>query len=237
MKKESIKISFLIIVIVLCLIKPLFITSASALSEVYYEDWFIPFQEGSEGFSYKVEVNIQTEANGKWILDKSYDIIFIISTTYLNQSFFSPQGFYVTFFKPELREGGWLRSSDVLINSSYVDIWHSGSLAIRYTPTRTFTHLDEKNSASYEFIFWFKVFKNQQAIPYDYVEWQWIADHPISIIFEKVIETPDYVTPILYICIGIAITVIPIGAYITYKSRKSRKVVAQPKEPIRIIKI
>lgn len=230
------KISCLITIIILCLIVPLFsIPSVSGLSESFYKDWFIPFQGDSIGFSYKIEVNIQNEANGKWIFDKTYAITFIISITYLNQSYFSPEVFYATFFEPGLEEDGSLRDVDITKNFTYVDTEHSGDLALMYTPTKTFTHLDETSSTSYFLKLWFKVFKNQQAIPYDYVEWQWRADHPIPISFEKhSVETPDYITPILYICIGIAITVIPIGAYLTYKSRKSRKVVAQPKELIRI---
>jgi hypothetical protein len=222
---------------VLYLIVPLFsIPLVKGLSESYYKDWFIPFQGDSIGFSYKIEVSIQTEANGKWIFDKTYAITLTISITYLNQSYFSPADFYASFFEPGLEEDGALRDVDIIKNFTYVDMEHLGDLVLMYIPEKTFTHLDEASSTSYCFKLYFKVFKNQQAIPYDYVEWQWRADHPISITFEKAIETPDYLTPILYICIGIAITVIPIGAYITYKSRKSRKVVAQPKELIRITK-
>jgi hypothetical protein len=217
---------------VLYLIVPLFsIPLVKGLSESYYKDWFIPFQGDSMGFSYKIDVSMQTEANGKWILDKTYAITFIISIKYLNQSYFSPEGFYATFFEPGLEEDGALRDVNIVKNFTYVNMEHLGDLVMMYTPTKTFTHLDETSRASYFFKLYFKVFKNQQAIPYDYVEWQWRADHSISITFEKqTVGTPDYITPILYICIGIAITVIPIGAYLTYKSRKSRKVVLQPKK-------
>ena len=227
--KKVFEISFLIIAIVMCLFTP----SVSALSEYYYADWVLwadylpPYQwegVGIHGFTHKAEVNIQTEANGKWILDKTYTITFIISITYLNHTFFSPEAFHVIFFEPELDEQGWLRSLDIVTNSCRVDETHSGTLVATYTPTKSFTHLDDESRTSYTPKFSFKVFKNNEAVPYDYVVWQWRGDHPISITFEE--ETngiPDYTTPIIYICIGIAIVAVPIGTYLIYKSRKSKE--------------
>lgn len=215
--KNLFGISFLTIAIILCLSTP----SVSALSEYYYKDWLL--YDSIHGFTYKVEVNTETEANGKWILDETYTITFFISITYLNHTFFSPEAFYVTFFEPGWEEQGSLRSLDTITNSCYVDETHQGTLVAMYTPTKSFTHLDEESRTSYTPKASFKVFKNNEAIPYDYVEWEWRADQPITITFEEqAIGIPDYITPLLYICLGIVITAVPIGVYFMTKKRKSK---------------
>jgi len=211
------------IMFLFCISIMLFFTpSVNALSETYYADWNLPFDTESVGFSYQIEVDFQTEPNGKWILNKIYTLTYTISITYLNQSYFDSENFYVQFFEPDLSESGSRRNVDIVKNSCIVDQEQSGTLVARFTPDPVFVHLDEECSTVYETLLHFKVYRNQEAIPYDYVVWQWMADYSLPITFEEEQASMEFdVFSLGIVFLGATVIVASSIGYLLYRKRKN----------------
>lgn len=199
-----------------------FVPAVNAVSERYYADWNLPFDKDSVGFSYRVDVDFQTEVNGKWVLNKTYTLTYTISITYLNQSYFDSDDFYAQFFEPELSEQLWLRPVEVVKNSCIVDQEQSGNVVARFTPDQVFVHLDEERSTGYESRLNFKVYKNQEAIPYDYVVWQWMADYSLPITFEEEQTSTEFdIFSLSIVFLGATVIVASSIGYLIYRKRKN----------------
>jgi hypothetical protein len=194
----------------------------SAVHETYYEEWKIPFDENSVGFKYRVEMNFQNEVNDKWVFGKTYQITYTIFISEVNRSYFNSD-FYVHFFNPELTEQLAGRTVEVIDSDCYLSReGQAETLMVMFTPNPTFAHLDENDSTKYEASLKFKVYKNNEAVPQDYVEWQWMTDKQIPITFESQENPKSYVqkldlTPI--IIVG-AIIVSVVIVVVLYRKRK-----------------
>ncbi len=210
------------IMFLFCISMMLFFTpSVNALSETYYADWNLPFDADSVGFSYQVEVDFQTEPNGKWILNKTYALTYTISITYVNQSYFDSDEVYMQFFEPDLSEQLWLRPVEVVKNSCIVDREQSGTVVARYTPDPAFARLDEERSTGYEAWLDFKVYKNQEALPYDNVVWQWKADYSLPITFEEEQASTEFdIFSLSIVFLGATVIVASSIGYLLYRRHK-----------------
>lgn len=196
-----------------------------AITDNYSGNWLVPKEGNSVGFNYKVTVDVQTEENGNWTIGNEYAISFTISITSANQTYFDSQELHVDILHPEIFRDHELvyNANDTVLASA--NITHTGNFVVEYKPTGNLSELDldEKNNADWDFLLLFKVYKNQQLIPSSVVDWYWETDHPITIALEEqTVLPPDYLTPTLYVGIGVIIVSILAGIYFIRNVRKSQ---------------
>jgi hypothetical protein len=53
---------------------------------------------GQELFAYNVTITIETEPSGQWVINKTYNISWSITLTYLDTSIFNSSTFYINFY-------------------------------------------------------------------------------------------------------------------------------------------
>lgn len=201
--------------IVLVLISSIPIANAT-ITEEYEEDWFWTI---GKYFTFKVRMVIETEPDEKWKTDTYYQVDYTITLTYLNESLSSREGFYLHFYSPKLFWSGGDLDFEVFENHTQVSWMHGGqvgTLTLKYklvAGSSVDERLQIKGHIRYD------IFKDYQL---ELSGASWTAPDPIWIDIEEHL-TPDYIPPIIYICIGIAIVAIPIGAYFIFRRRKLGK--------------
>jgi hypothetical protein len=188
------------------------IVSATSITKEYNVDFIVD----RKYLTIHVEMVIETEPSGKWKTDTFYQIDYIITLTYLNESLISRQGFSLFFYDPMILVDGWIMGvgdHQIITNSTTVFFGQDGTLALKYA-TKGNERLQLKAMLNYQII------KN-------YTVWaspDWRSSEPIYIdIEEQSSPSLDYTTPFLYIAVGVVIAVVPTASYLLYKSRKTKR--------------
>jgi hypothetical protein len=216
MKSYLFKVFSLIAVV--SIVSTVSIVNASSITREYDQDYY---ELGFKDFSFKVRMTIETESNGAWKTDTDYQVDYMITLTYLNESRLDSNSFRIHFYSPVLLINRIPFASDhyeITKNETFVGQGQIGTLTVRYrhmwamrVETKCWIRYDAYDSV------------RGTIIGGDY----WHQPEPIWIdILKKETESgnaSDYVNPIPYIGVGIVIVALPIGAYFIYKSRKTKR--------------
>ena len=189
------------------------VVNAAAIIREYEEDFY---DLGYKCFSFKVRIVIETEPNDKWKLNTYYQEDFIITLTYLNESRFHAEGFRLFFHSPMRLLETLYGAGDYEIINNETSVWlgHNGKLTVRYR-IKAGVRYQLKSMVRYS------AYQDNEV---QFGGAYWTSPEPIWIDLEQEHEpSPDYTTPIVFTCIGIAIGIIPIGTYLIFKSRKSKR--------------
>jgi len=216
MKQKGFQVLFIIVVMSLSCI----VSIANALSVT--REYDVDFVVDRKYLTFHVKMVIETEPSGKWKTDTFYQIDYIVTLTYLNESLISRQGFSLFFHDPIILVDDWIYGvfgdHEILKNTTTVYFGQDGTLTLKYK-TNVNERLQLKGMLNYQ------IFNN-------YTVWaspDWRSSEPIYIdIEEKSSPSPDYTTPFLYIAVGIVIAVVPTASYLAYKSRKTKRTPPTP---------
>jgi len=217
MKPHLFEVSTLVVIVSLCWLVST--ANASSITREYDVDFFVD----QKYLTFRVKMVIETEANGAWKTNTLYQIDYLITLTYLNESLINRQGFSLFFYEPLLLVDGYIFGTgdhETVVNSTSVWAGHDGILTLRYG-------VKGGERLRLNALLQYQVFKDN-TVWIQGVDWH--STEPIWIDLEKESSTsPDYTTPILYTVLGIVIALVPTGTYLVYKSRK--KNVKEPRDP------
>jgi hypothetical protein len=160
-----------------------------------------------------VIATIQTEANGNWIENNTYQLNWTITITYLNQSLYDNDNFFIDFYNPQNNDNTILH---IVTYETTVNPQESGTLSATFRPEsggRNFT-LDSA--------FALKVYRNEGIITTG--SWQQdFNNEPVQISIEKRQSEPVNLSidPIYaYLAIAVVIIVIGIGTFLLIRKGK-----------------
>ena len=228
MKSHS---TVLVLVLILSLSSLISIANASSITKEYDADLSFEYGHTSQTIlTFHVEMIIETEADGKWKSDTFYQIDYIISLTYLNESIIGNQEFgYLFFHDPLLLINDWILGTgklETVANSTRVWFGHTGTETLRYS-------INGGNRIQLKPMLNYQVFNSTDKTIFESLDWH--STEPIWMDLESVTSpSPDYITPLLYVAIGVVIAAVPAAIYLFYKSRKTSKKdrTVQQKEPL-----
>jgi len=193
---------------------------ASSITREYDVDFMVVSNE--KYLTFHTKMIIETEPNGEWKTNTFYQIDYIISLTYVNESLANGQEVSLFFYNPMLLVDDWIFGTGdykIIKNSTSVWIGHDGTLTIKYS-IKGGDRLQLKAMLNYQILK-----DNKMWFPYtNALGMDWRSQEPIWIDIEKETATsPDYTVPLLYTAIGVAIVIIPLGTYLIYKSKKPQQ--------------
>lgn len=181
---------------------------------------------GSKAYSYDVTVNIQTEPNGDWISGKTYQVGWVITLMYVNQSIFND--FSILFYLPS--QWG---------NSDFTDftpqiITNETQLSLQQkvgTLNMTFTAGNTPENFQFYVDLMLTVSNNGQVISFDNGEW--FQNTPLYI---NLVYNPNYpsqtnsssIQPIYVIGMAVSVVIIAIGIGAYAYTRKGKKSLSPP---------
>jgi hypothetical protein len=91
-------------------------------------------------FTYNVTMSMETESDGDWLIDNSYEIRWKISLVYVNSEVFTdPSDFYFTLFNPHIIKYAY---TEPIINRTDARIGQEGLLTANCTPNRLINQTD-----------------------------------------------------------------------------------------------
>lgn len=165
---------------------------------------------GQMRFTYKVKINIETEADEVWIGGRTYLVSFTVTLTYLNQSMFPAFGFYIVFHS--LGDIYGVEKREIVTNSTTVSLGQSGTVSVLATVPTTQTRVKIEPSLAYT------LYVKNQFFEHGY----WSSKEPIYIDVKSPSppSPPFLLSPELYMAIGIILGVVLSGAFFIAKKRK-----------------
>jgi hypothetical protein len=163
-----------------------------------------------------VTATIQTEANGNWIENNTYQVNWTITITYLNQSIYDNNDFFIDFYNPENNDNTILHT---VTYETTVTPQESGTLSATFRPEsggRNFT-LDSA--------FALKAYRNEGIISTG--SWlQSFNNEPIQIIVENQSDNDHTITPYdignIFLMAGILGIILVIAFVIGYLYRNKK---------------
>lgn len=163
---------------------------------------------GAKGFTFKVRIVIETEADNTWLEQGSYNIDFTITLTYLNQSVSNPNQFYLIFKSPSV----FSFQTDVVKSSTKVDLWNIGTLSL------TFTHYVNVDRFQLNPYLQYEIHDEGMLNAY------WSSNETIYIDSKSsAIPSTSLLSPeLIFIVAGIVIGAVVIGSYFIIKTRKRK---------------
>lgn len=209
----------LVLVLVLSLSSLISIINASSITRDYDADFSIQYVHTTQTYlTFHVKMIIETEADGNWKPNTYYQIDYIISLIYLNESVINTQGFsYLFFYNPMLLVNDFIfGTGDFQIVTNYTSVWsgHTGIETLKYS-IKGGDRIQLKAMLNYQ------IFNTNDTAFIQSADW--VSTEPIWIDIESVgSSSPDYITPLLYIAIGVVIAVVPTAIYLIYKSRNGK---------------
>jgi len=159
---------------------------------------------------------IQTEPNGNWIENNTYQVNWTITMTYVNQSVVNSNDFSIVFYNPENLD---LVPLHVVTSETTVTPQSSGTLSATFTPESASSNFTLNSD------FALKVYNNGNIM----TSGSWLQsfnNSPLSIAVERnqpqVTNSSPSINPIYFfvMVIALVIVVIGIGAYAYTKRKK-----------------
>lgn len=185
--------------------------SASSASKEYDLEYL--------GMNFHMNVIIQTESDGTWKVGNTYQIDYAITITYIDESQLNKQDYSLFVYEPWLWVNDYSAFCNVVTNSAVVWFGNSGTLTLTYAPT-------QKGTEKLQFRLSYEILKDNQVwTPYvtNAPSASWLSPDPVSInVEEENSASPNYVNPLLFIAIGVAVVSISVGTYFIYKSKKPK---------------
>jgi len=162
---------------------------------------------GAKGFSFRVRIVIETEGDNTWMEDKSYRIDFTVTLTYLNQSIFTPNEFYLLFYSASV----FSFQTEKLVNSTKVDLWRDGTLSLKFTNYVNVERFQLNPYLQYE------IHDRNEKLN----AW-WSSNEPIYIDFKSSsTPSPSLLSPeLIFMALGIVLGAVLIGSYFIIRTRK-----------------
>ena len=175
---------------------------------------------GDKYCSFCVTMIMETEPNGNWILDNTYEVRYAITLTYLNQSIYDNYDFSIYFNLPvTMLDFGFFYEIQELQSYTHVTLQNMGNLSRIYRPV----------SAPMEFEFFtslvLKVYYEEE-IRFDGVWQQSNQTEPIMINVEHSQSDSMYLPfndIYLYLVITVAIFLILIVLFLKLKKKNSSR--------------
>jgi hypothetical protein len=196
----------------------------------YYETWAGQYQY--KDFSFHVKMIIETETNESWKPNNKYQIDFVITLTFLNESRVDASTFKIHFYAPALTIDDYLFDSassvyEIVRNETLVSQGQIGTITVKY---------------SYGFPWNVQRLQVKSWIRFDAYDnvkgtilggWTWNQPEPIWIDLVNIesLNTSNNINPLVYVGIGIVIGAVPVATYQIYKSRKTKQIIPPAKNP------
>jgi hypothetical protein len=224
--KRKIAVLFLVFALLVCPF--ISITKADNSSIISEYDADLSVSDTQKIVAFHVLMIIETELNGTWKPDAYYNISYVISLTYVNDTILSPHVFSRLFFHDPMI---LVRSGTPCLlpcNQSY----GNGSFQILDNETSVWFGHDGVETLSYS-MNGVSRFMLSGMLNYQVVDTKnetligaarWTSAYPIWMDIETASTlSPDYVTPLLWFGLGVVTTTGFVGTYLSYKSRNKKK--------------
>jgi hypothetical protein len=102
------------------------------------------FHGGIYVYTYNVSMSVETESNGEWVVDNSYQINWRISiVNFSPDAIQEPNNLSLTFYNPIVGISGNLRN---VISQTSVTIGHDGLLKVEFTPDKSVNQADVRTT-------------------------------------------------------------------------------------------
>lgn len=189
-------------------------TDAAPITREFEQDFIYL---GSKIFSFKIIVNIETEANGKWRLDTYYFTNLTMTLTYLNESQFDANAFRLLYHSARLLVNDLAYGHgafNVVSDLASVTTVSNGTISIKYRP-----NILDGEELQLKPLVEYTIYDHEQAWS---LEPSWTCPNAIVMDVEKEATGPDYSSFILYAVGGIVIAAV-VAFYLVFRSRKSRR--------------